>query len=172
MSPMMSTVDRDLYSDNLDRDMSPMMSAVDRDLFGDDLCRDLSPTMITVDRDHLSDLYQDLPFLLHLIYLLSHASGGSSTGGSDAFANGIGRGYVAPRGRSRYRQAAKAVAAAVATGGTGAAGSSVWGAGRRANGVGGSNGPRQYELESCTFTPVVIGARKGMSQAQQYLQVI
>ena len=108
---------------------------------------------------------------MHLIYLLSHAPGDGSTGGSDAYANGIGSGYVAPRGRSRYRQAAKAVADAVATGGTGTAGgSSVWGAGRRANGVGGSDGP--YGLESCTFTPVVIGARKGMSQAQQYLQVL
>eukprot|EP00752_Nemacystus_decipiens_P018403 g16506.t1 len=78
-------------------------------------------------------------------------------------------GYSVPRGRSRYRQAAAAVAAAVATGG---GGGSVWGAGRRANGARGSGGlkTRHWELESCTFTPNVIGARKGMDQAQQYLQ--
>lgn len=75
-------------------------------------------------------------------------------------------GYIAPRGRSRYRQAAAAVAAAVATGGVGGGGSGVWGAGRRAN-----EGGRHWELDACTFTPRVIGARKGMGQAQQYLQV-
>lgn len=54
-------------------------------------------------------------------------------------------------------------------GGTG----SVWGAGRRANGARGGGGGRirHWELESCTFTPNVIGVRKGMDQAQQYLQV-
>eukprot|EP00903_Cladosiphon_okamuranus_P016343 g15071.t1 len=81
-------------------------------------------------------------------------------------------GYTVPRGRSRYRQAAAAVAAAVATGGGGSG--SVWGAGRRANGARGGGGgggrTRCWELESCTFTPNVIGARKGMDQAQQYLQ--
>lgn len=64
------------------------------------------------------------------------------------------------------------------TGGVGVGGS-VWGAGRRANGgrvngrkVGGrGDGRRHWELEPCTFTPNVIGARKGMDQAQQYLQV-
>lgn len=64
------------------------------------------------------------------------------------------------------------------TGGVGG-GDSVWGAGRRANGgrvngrkVGGRGGGRRHwELEPCTFTPNVIGARKGMDQAQQYLQV-
>lgn len=49
----------------------------------------------------------------------------------------------------------------------------VWGAGRRANGARGGGGgrTRHWELESCTFTPNVIGVRKGMEQAQQYLQV-
>ena len=58
-------------------------------------------------------------------------------------------------------------------GGGGGGGSSVWGAGRRANGARGGGGgrTRHWELESCTFTPNVIGARKGMDQAQQYLQV-
>lgn len=74
--------------------------------------------------------------------------------------------YTIPRGRSRYRQAAAAVAAAAAASGGGGGG--MWGGDRRVTGVGRG---RDWELERCTFKPVVIGARKGMQQAQQYLQV-
>lgn len=81
-----------------------------------------------------------------------------------------------PRGRSRYKQAAAAVAAAAAAASTGRGdgvtglggeGGGVCGAGRR----GGARGSRDWELDGCTFSPAVIGARKGMGQAQQYLQV-
>lgn len=73
--------------------------------------------------------------------------------------------YSIPRGRSRYRQAAAAVAAAAAASGEGGGRGNVWGPGGRAHEGGGS------ELVECTFTPAVMGARKGMDQALQYLEV-
>ncbi|CAM9320548.1 unnamed protein product [Ectocarpus sp. 12 AP-2014] len=117
----------------------------------------------------------DLPTKRAADAIAAVAAAGAAAGGREE--NSVDWGYTVPRGRSRYRQAAAAVAAAVATGGVGAGGS-VWGAGRRANGgrengrkVGGRGGGRRHwELEPCTFTPNVIGARKGMDQAQQYLQ--
>ena len=161
--------------DDLDLDLSD--NELDRDLADDGLDGD-HQSDDNLDRDHQSDddLDRDDPSNVRvnnvfLLLFISSAIFSSGNGSDDVNVNGVGRGYVAPRGRSRYRQAAKAVATAVATGGVGAAGSSVWGAGRRANAIGGRNGPQQYELEACTFSPVVIGARKGMSQAQQYLQV-
>lgn len=110
-------------------------------------------------------------FIFARVLPLPFAEGGKND-------HGDGWSYTAPRGRSRYRQAAAAVAAAAAAtgGGDGGGGGGIWGAGRRAQGgVGGAavggRAARQWDLETCTFTPMVIGARKGMGQAQQYLQV-
>lgn len=89
------------------------------------------------------------------------------------------RGYVAPCVPSRYRQAAAAAvaasipaaAAATATAGDGTASTSgiVCRAGRRARATGGRVA-YDWELDGCTFSPAVMGARKGMGHAQRYLQ--
>lgn len=87
-------------------------------------------------------------------------------------ARGKEMGYVVSQARSRYREAAVAVAAAVT--GTrsseSGAGDAVWGSERRGH-AGKGKGTLDLELEMCTFSPTVIGVRKGMGNAQQYLKV-
>ncbi|CAM9090747.1 unnamed protein product, partial [Hapterophycus canaliculatus] len=149
--------------------------AVDDRLYDESVRRDMERSHLAAEQAAREEerLYQECTFMpdFPTKRAAEAAAAAAAAAGDGEDQNNLDWGHSVPRGRSRYRQAAAAVAAAVATGGGGA--STVWGAGRRANGPkggSGGRGSRHWELESCTFTPTIIGARKGMNQAQQYLQ--
>ncbi|CAM9587135.1 unnamed protein product, partial [Sphacelaria rigidula] len=88
-----------------------------------------------------------------------HATGYDDNNAREAVITEAWGNYTIPRGRSRYRQASCST------------GEGEWSrdaAAAAAEGCCRDGGGK--ELAECTFTPAVIGARKGMGQAQEYLQ--
>lgn len=158
---------------------------------GDPRNRDMDRSHLKAEQAAMEEerLRQECTFKPELTVVHHAASAGAqhATAGIDESGRGSPclkrRGLVAPRARSRYRQAAAAIATSAAAAGNGSSGGGesgegggggsgwgIWGAGRRFS-MPEEGESRDWGLDGCTFSPAVIGARKGMYQAQRYLQV-